>query len=54
MNFNDISSIKEYGFTGFIPICELMKDLSILPESKGVYMVLYMPETSPVLESVKR
>jgi hypothetical protein len=48
MNFNVISSIKEFGFTGFIPICELMKDHSVIPESKGVYMVLYTHDTSPV------
>jgi len=48
VNFNDISSMNEFGFTGFIPIGELMKDLTILPKNKGVYKILYMAETPPV------
>lgn len=48
MNFNEISSIKDYGFTGFIPVGQLMKDVSMIPESKGVYMVLYIQDTPPV------
>lgn len=48
MNINDISCIKKFGFTGFIPVCKLMKDPTIIPESKGVYMVLYIPDTVPV------
>jgi hypothetical protein len=47
VNFNDISSMKEFGFTGFIPISELMKGLTILPKYKGVYMILYIPEKHP-------
>jgi len=48
VNINDISYIKKYGFTGFIPICNLMKDPSNIPERKGVYMVLYMRDKAPI------
>lgn len=51
MDFDDISSIKESGFTGFIPIYELMKAPSNLPKRKGVYMVLYTCDTSPAFLS---
>ena len=40
MNFNDITQIQEAGFTGFKTMKELFKDSSIIPQIKGVYMVL--------------
>ena len=40
MNFNDIEEIKKAGFIGFKTMRELFKDSSMIPDSKGVYLVL--------------
>jgi hypothetical protein len=40
MTFNDIEEIKKAGFTGFIKMSELFLDSSMLPDNKGVYLVL--------------
>lgn len=40
MTFNDIDEIKKAGFTGFKKMGYLLLDSSILPDSKGVYLVL--------------
>lgn len=40
MTFNDIDEIKKAGFTGFKKMSELFLDSSMLPASKGVYLVL--------------
>jgi len=40
VNFNDISEIKEKGFKGFKPVNELWKNKSIIPQTKGVYLVI--------------
>jgi hypothetical protein len=40
MRFNDIDEIREAEFTGFKKIGELFIDSSMLPNNKGVYLVL--------------
>lgn len=40
MTFNDIDDIKKAGFMGFKKMNELFLDSSMLPDSKGVYLVL--------------
>jgi hypothetical protein len=40
INFNNIESIREYGFIGFKTIRDLMNDSSCLPKQKGVYLVI--------------
>jgi hypothetical protein len=39
-DFNSIETIKEVGFTGFKSMKQLFTDSSILPETKGVYLIL--------------
>jgi hypothetical protein len=48
-NYNDIESLKEYGFTGFKSIKELMDDSSSIPDSKGVYLILNPGKESELL-----
>lgn len=40
MNFTDIKQIRENGFSGFKTIKELYSDKSLIPQIKGVYLVL--------------
>jgi hypothetical protein len=40
MTFDNIEEIKKAGFTGFKTMKDLFLDSSMLPDSKGVYMVL--------------
>lgn len=40
MDFNDINKIKKEGFTGFRKMRDLFADSSIVPKTKGVYLVL--------------
>lgn len=40
MTFNDIDELKKSGFTGFKKMGELFLDSSMLPNNKGVYLVL--------------
>lgn len=40
MNFNNIDEIKKEGFTGFKKMSELIIDSSLIPKTKGVYLVL--------------
>ncbi|MEH7224460.1 hypothetical protein V7112_11695 [Bacillus sp. JJ1566] len=47
MDYNNLKSIKDYGFEGYIPVSQLMQDHSIIPHIRGVYMVLYTPDYSP-------
>ncbi|OLS40817.1 hypothetical protein [Bacillus sp. MRMR6] len=49
MDFNTLSSIRKYGFEGFIPVYKMTLDQSIIPETKGVYMVLYNNPTPEFL-----
>lgn len=48
MNFNDINEIRKAGFTGFKSIRELYADPSILPSTRGVYLVLNCDKKKPV------
>lgn len=47
MNFNNINKIKAAGFVGFKEMGELFLDSSILPRSKGVYLILYLDSKPP-------
>jgi hypothetical protein len=40
MNFNNVDEFKKAGFVGFKKMSELFIDSSILPDEKGVYLVL--------------
>ena len=42
-----IEDIKNQGFVGFLKISDLMKDSSKIPDSPGVYMVLYPGKDIP-------
>jgi hypothetical protein len=37
---NSLEEIKKYGFTGFVSIVELGKDFNIIPNERGVYLIL--------------
>lgn len=47
MTFNDIDEIKEAGFVGFKKVSELIFDNSMLPNDKGVYLVLNVSNKKP-------
>lgn len=47
MDYKNFKSMKEFGFEGYIPIRQLLQDHSIVPHTKGVYMVLYIPDEVP-------
>ena len=38
--FQDLSKLKEAGFTGFLPIANLWNDHSVIPKEPGVYLIL--------------
>lgn len=40
MNFNNIEEIKKYGFKCFESVKDLREDSSLIPQKKGVYLVL--------------
>ena len=40
MDFNNINSIREPGFTGFVTVESLWNDRSCIPNTRGVYLVL--------------
>lgn len=40
MNFNNIEELKEAGFLGFKKMIELFSDSSLIPKSKGIYLIL--------------
>lgn len=44
MDFNNIEDLKREGFTGFKKFNDLFSDSSILPDLKGVYLVLYLKQ----------
>lgn len=43
--------LQKKGFQGFVTISSLIKNNSILPKSKGVYMILYTSQSSPKFKS---
>lgn len=45
--FTDVEVMKKSGFTGFFTIGELMESKKVIPESKGVYFVLYLSNIIP-------
>jgi len=47
IDFNSTSSIKNAGFKGFISISELQRDSNYIPQTKGVYLVLYTTQIAP-------
>lgn len=49
MTFNEINEIKTAGFVGFKKMSELFMDNSMLPKTKGVYLVLHPLAISPEL-----
>lgn len=48
MNFKTIEDLKKAGFSGFVKIAELWKDSSVIPDEKGVYMVVRKETEAPV------
>lgn len=40
MIFQNFAEIKKYGFTGFKSVYELLNDSSVIPKTKGVYVVI--------------
>jgi len=44
MNFKNIEELKELGFQGFKKMGDLFLDSSMIPKTKGVYMVLKLDE----------
>lgn len=40
MDFKDLGEIKKAGFNGFLTIRELFVDSSVIPQIKGIYLVL--------------
>lgn len=51
MQFDNIDTIKNYGFTGFKTIEKLRTDKSFIPKEKGVYMILNLEEEINFLET---
>ncbi|MDR2972236.1 MAG: hypothetical protein LBU83_09960 [Bacteroidales bacterium] len=49
MNFKRLEEIKKEGFTGFKTMKELFKDNSVIPQMRGVYMVLNMSKEKEFL-----
>ncbi len=47
-NQNEISEYKSEGFDGFIPVRILRESKSIIPDMKGIYVVLRTSEDAPV------
>ena len=41
LDFNNIGAIDGYGFLGFVKLGDLFVNSSIIPDIKGVYMILY-------------
>lgn len=52
IDFNDINSIQKNGFLVFKSINELIDDISLIPEKRGVYFILYTNKTNPEFVTV--
>lgn len=48
IDWNDLENLKAYGFTGFQPIRELRQNLSLIPKTQGVYLVLRDSSSQPM------
>lgn len=46
-NFRTIDDLRQIGFEGFISVSDLWKDHSVIPNIKGVYMVVRTKDTVP-------
>jgi hypothetical protein len=46
-DFNDIKAIEEHGFLGFKKPGDLFENSSIIPDIKGIYMILYNDNNTP-------
>ena len=51
IDFNNIDSIKQAGFTGFIPINTIFDDTSQIPKLRGVYFIIYLENNPPTFLS---
>lgn len=47
IDFKTIESLKSIGFEGFVPVADLWRDHSVIPNVKGVYMVVRTANTAP-------
>lgn len=47
MDFNSIESLKDAGFSGFSRKRKFLSDHTLIPATRGVYMVLYTKQTPP-------
>ena len=47
LDSNNIKAIKESGFLGFVKLQDLFDNSSIIPDIKGVYMILYYDPKPP-------
>lgn len=47
MDFNNIGAIKESGFLGFVKLEQLFVSISLIPDIKGVYMILCINNKAP-------
>jgi len=47
INFKTIESLRQIGFEGFVPISDLWKDHPVIPDIKGVYMVVRTRNAAP-------
>lgn len=47
IQFKAIDDLRQIGFEGFVPISDLWKDHSVIPNVKGVYMVVRTVNNAP-------
>lgn len=47
LKFKTIDNLKQIGFDGFVSVSDLWKDHSVIPNVKGVYMVVRAANTTP-------
>ena len=48
MNFTEfIDNLKAQGFEGFVPVYDLKKSTDVVPEKKGIYLVLRLENDEP-------
>jgi len=47
LRFDSLAEIKSDGFVGFIKISDLFDDVTIVPDERGVYFILYLDSNPP-------
>lgn len=47
IEFNTIENLRAVGFEGFIPVAQLKEDNTVIPQERGVYMVVYTGNGRP-------